>query len=68
MDFDPLPIILGIAVFLGFILILLCIYAIKKALDIANQDKVIIFHGKVLLTEQQMKKGRVNALRSRNSQ
>ena len=52
--FDPLPIILGVAGILAIILMILCFCAIKKALDIANRDKVIVFEGTILLTEDQM--------------
>ena len=64
VEFDPLPIILGVAGILLLILVLLCFYAIKKALDIANRDKVIVFQGKVLLTEDQMKHNRGQGLRN----
>lgn len=43
LGFDPLPIILGIAGLLLLVFVIICIYGIKKAMDIANQDKVIVF-------------------------
>ena len=43
INFDPTTIILGVAAFLLLLLVYLCFKIVKKALDIANQDKVVVF-------------------------